>query len=188
MSSQHLRLQAGLSRCEASLVPPKQPFLSILVRLSYATHMTIMHCNIFEIRPRATWGAATLDVTKQKLLWQSIIRQTMVNQEAHTADWGTHGNSWVPDVVYCIERSHNLAQHGAHGGVQPRPDHHAKHLLLCIPFIPQLCHTKPAVKPRVDVRFALYHLPMIGMAGQGSSCAGVGCCCAALGGATEPDA
>ena len=60
--------------CEASLVPPKQSVLSIFVGFCYATQLTITHCNIFETRPRAARGAAALDLTKQKLLTQPIIR------------------------------------------------------------------------------------------------------------------
>ena len=37
--------------------------------------LTIMHCDIdvIETRPRAAWGTATLDLTKQMLLRQSIV-------------------------------------------------------------------------------------------------------------------
>ena len=63
-----------LGTCQASLVFPKQSVLSILVRSSYAKQLTITYCNIMEIRPRAALGTASLDLTKQKLLRQSITR------------------------------------------------------------------------------------------------------------------
>ena len=70
MSKVMIIITTTLRTCEASLVPPKQSVLSILVRCS---HATITHGNIIETRPKAAWGAATLDLTKQKLLWQSSI-------------------------------------------------------------------------------------------------------------------
>ena len=54
--------------CAARLVPPKQSVLSILVRFSNVMQSMITHCNIIEPRPPAAWGAATLDLTKHKLL------------------------------------------------------------------------------------------------------------------------
>ena len=63
--------------CEASPVPPQQSVLSILVSFCYATQLTITHCNIIETRPRPARGAATLDLTKQKLLRQPIIRRLL---------------------------------------------------------------------------------------------------------------
>ena len=55
-----------LGTCEASLVFPMQSVLSILVRFSYAMQLAITPCNIIETRPRAAWGAGTLDLTKHK--------------------------------------------------------------------------------------------------------------------------
>ena len=46
--------------------------LSILARFSYATHMTITSCNIVRL-DGAAWGAATLDLTHQKLVRQSFF-------------------------------------------------------------------------------------------------------------------
>ena len=60
--------------CKASLVPSKA-ICSERPWFCYATQLTIMHCNIIETRPRAArGGGATLDLTKQKLLRQPVMR------------------------------------------------------------------------------------------------------------------
>ena len=63
-----------LSTCEAGLVPPKRSVQSILIRSRYALQLTITHCNIIETRPRAAWGTATLELTKQELPRDSMIK------------------------------------------------------------------------------------------------------------------
>ena len=60
--------------CKASLVTPKQPLASIPERFDSTAELTIMHCNIIENRPTAAWRVLTLDLTKQKLLRQCIVR------------------------------------------------------------------------------------------------------------------
>ena len=63
-----------LGTCRASLVSPEQSVLSIPTGSIDVTVLTVTQRNIIETGPRATWWAATLDLTKQKLLRQSIIR------------------------------------------------------------------------------------------------------------------